>query len=362
MRILVVNWKDPQDPTTGGAEEYARQMAEIWALQGHQVDLLVPRRRGQAHEETIGGVRYIRNGPRVAIFAVARSYARRHINDYDVMVELVSTRPFFLHEIAGDRASTLYLQPAKDVWSLEFRPPISWMGRYFLEPRWLRRLKGARLISISPSTSAALVAEGLEVEAVVPPGCDMPPADAGPRRLGEPPRLAYLGRVVRTKRTGDAVEAFEIVRRRHAGATLDVIGTGYLLEELEARPHPGVTYHGFVSTEQKDRILSTTDVLLIPGTREGWGIVAIEAAVRGIPVVAYDIPGLRDAVVNGTTGILTEPSPAAMAEAALNLVANAPQWGAMSRNAMTRGRGYTWEATSAGVLEAATGSAPGAPR
>ena len=353
MKLLVVNWKDPRDPTAGGAEEYAQRVAEIWAQQGHHVDLFVPRGRGQAGDEVIAGVHYIRRGPRATIFAQARRHVRRRGAPYDHIVELVSTRPFFLHELAGRRAVSLYLQEADDVWTQEFRPPISWIGRYVLEPRWLRRLRGARLVSISASTSGGLEKRGLSAEAVVPPGCD-PPGDFELRTIGSPPRLAFLGRVVRTKRPGDALKAFKLVRDRYPDASFDVIGTGYLKKDLETLSHPGVTFHGFVTGEEKDRILRSVDILLVPGTREGWGIVAIEAAVRGIPVVAYDIAGLRDAVVHGETGIVVKSDPGAMATAAIELLGDAVRWRAMSERAMARGRGFTWEAAAAGVLEAAS--------
>jgi glycosyltransferase involved in cell wall biosynthesis len=41
-----------------------------------------------------------------------------------------------------------------------------------------------------------------------------------------------------------------------------------------------------------------------PALIEGWGIVVTEAAIRGTPAVAFDVPGLRDSVVNGQTGML----------------------------------------------------------
>ena len=41
-----------------------------------------------------------------------------------------------------------------------------------------------------------------------------------------------------------------------------------------------------------------------PALIEGWGIVVAEAAIRGTPAVGFDVPGLRDSVVNGQTGLL----------------------------------------------------------
>jgi glycosyltransferase involved in cell wall biosynthesis len=46
------------------------------------------------------------------------------------------------------------------------------------------------------------------------------------------------------------------------------------------------------------------DVVVLPSYREGFGIVAIEAQAMGVPVITTDIPGPRDAIINGKTGML----------------------------------------------------------
>ncbi|HEX3539703.1 MAG TPA: glycosyltransferase, partial [Acidimicrobiales bacterium] len=139
LRILMLNWKDPADRDAGGAERMVRRIAETWAAQGHQVDLFVPRRHQSRHDR-IGGVTYIRRGNRITVFRTALTHLRRHVDDYDRVVESVSTRPFFSHEIVGGKATALYHQMAREIWDLEYRFPLSWAGRRILEPRWVRRM------------------------------------------------------------------------------------------------------------------------------------------------------------------------------------------------------------------------------
>ena len=50
--------------------------------------------------------------------------------------------------------------------------------------------------------------------------------------------------------------------------------------------------------------MSRAHVLLVPGVREGWGLVVTEANAMGTPAMAYDVPGLQDSVINGVTGKL----------------------------------------------------------
>jgi len=69
-------------------------------------------------------------------------------------------------------------------------------------------------------------------------------------------------------------------------------------------------------------MLQTADIFLMPSRYEGLGIAAIEASACGLPVVAYDVAGLRDAVVSGETGELVEADVVALAQAVKRLALN----------------------------------------
>lgn len=350
MRLLILNWKDLNHPQAGGAERYVSALAHAWNAAGHNVTILTPKLHGHPAEDEIGGIKYLRQGTRLTTFNYARRYLRKAGARYDHVLESVSTRPYFAHRIVGPRATALYLQIADDVWSHEFPPPVAWAGRYVVEPAWLRRMRGARVVSISPSTAVDLARFGVDVVGTVPPGCDIPATPPAPRQLSDPPRVVFIGRLVRTKRPDHALAAFRLIAAAFPGATLDVVGEGYFAEGLTRDAGDGVVLRGGITDTDKSTLLSAADLVLIPGTREGWGIVAIEAAAHGVPVVAYDIPGLRDSVVHGATGMLTEPFPAAMAAAAIKLLRDPIGWSAMRRAARARATQFTWTAAAMSLL------------
>ncbi|MHB1498926.1 MAG: glycosyltransferase family 4 protein [Acidimicrobiales bacterium] len=341
MKILILNWKSPTDPTAGGAERYVLEVT-IFGPRGEPSPTSVLNGRPK--------LQYVGAGSRLTVFGAADRYLRRRGGQFDWVVESVSTRPFAAHRIVGDRAVALYHQTAEEVWAMEYRFPISWIGRTILEPAWIRRLVNGRVVANSPSTAAGLAPYGITVEAIVPPGCDPPKTRDARMAPGTAPRLLWMGRLVRTKRPEDAMAAFQRVREVLPDATLDLVGGGYLETPIRGQHRAGVTVHGFVSEVVKMSLLSQADLLLLPGTREGWGIVAMEAASYGVPVVAYDIPGLRDAVVDGGTGMVVEADPDALGRAATILLKDANRWQRLSVAARQRARGFTWDRVARDLL------------
>ncbi len=61
---------------------------------------------------------------------------------------------------------------------------------------------------------------------------------------------------------------------------------------------------GEVSEEQKYEILKRAWIFVTTSIKEGWGLSVIEANYFGAPAIAYDVPGLRDSINNGETGLL----------------------------------------------------------
>jgi glycosyltransferase involved in cell wall biosynthesis len=338
------------------------RLAQHWRDRGWDVSILTPRPAGSKSAERIDGVRFVRRGGRHTVFPSARRYLRQEGRGYDWVIECISTRPFFAHHVAGVRAVALYMQMAIDVWDAEFMPPVSWIGRRVAEPHWVRSMRGARVISISRSTANDLAARGITTVAIAPPGCDVRPRNSK-RTLHEDPRLLFIGRLARQKRPDAAIQAFEVVRRRFPRARLDVLGDGGMRRRLERMKGPGVHLHGFVAEAAKTRFIDEADLMLIPSTREGWGIIAVEAAARGLPVVGYDVGGLRESIAAGRTGILCAPEPRAAAQSAVGLLSDHAAWQRMSAEGPLWAAQFSWERTAEAVMDAlADGSSGNASR
>jgi glycosyltransferase involved in cell wall biosynthesis len=111
-----------------------------------------------------------------------------------------------------------------------------------------------------------------------------------------------------------------------------------------------ITIFGKQSNEKKLELMSRAHVILVPGVREGWGLVVSEANAMGTPAVAYDVPGLRDSVVDRVTGLLVgRDDYAEMADEVIGLLKDHIKRKTYAKNAMQNAKQYEWNVTASHV-------------
>lgn len=119
----------------------------------------------------------------------------------------------------------------------------------------------------------------------------------------------FVGRLVRDKGVFDLVLSYCEVAARNIGIGLWMVGPDEdgLLPELQGVSQAcSESIRWLEATHNPEKYMTAADVLVLPSYREGFGTVLIEAGACGIPVVAYRIDGVIDAVVDGETGILVD--------------------------------------------------------
>jgi len=112
-----------------------------------------------------------------------------------------------------------------------------------------------------------------------------------------------LGRLVPHKRIDLLLDLWERVRPE-TGGILVIAGDGPERARLSARASSGVSFTGPVSESQKNELLGRAWLLVHAALHEGWGSVIMEAAAAGTPTVGFDVPGVRDSVRSGVTGVV----------------------------------------------------------
>ncbi|HEX2042254.1 MAG TPA: glycosyltransferase family 4 protein, partial [Acidimicrobiales bacterium] len=122
--------------------------------------------------------------------------------------------------------------------------------------------------------------------------------------------LAVASRLEAAKGVGVAVEALGRVRARRPDVVLLVAGAGVDATALRRRARvlgvaSAVRFLGLVDHEELPAVLAAADLFLLPALGPGGlPLSALEASAAGLPVVASDVRGAREAVVDGVTGVL----------------------------------------------------------
>ena len=155
-----------------------------------------------------------------------------------------------------------------------------------------------------------------------------PFATRSPRR--GPAKLLYLGRLEWEKGIHDAIAALPRIRRTHPGTTLTIAGDGTQQDWLteQARKHKvlkAIEFVGRVDHGQLVELLHATDAAVLPSHYEPFGIVALEAAATGAPLVTSTVGGLGEAVIDGETGVSFPPRDVAALAAAVRRVIDDPE-------------------------------------
>jgi len=119
---------------------------------------------------------------------------------------------------------------------------------------------------------------------------------------GDQWRVCAVGRLVPIKRLGDFVQTIADDAELHG----DVIGDGPLRDALHAQAERVTAGRASVRGAVEDiaQLLPAYDAVVLPSVREGCPLVAIEAFAAGVPVVGYDVPGVRDALSHFGRGLL----------------------------------------------------------
>jgi glycosyltransferase involved in cell wall biosynthesis len=155
----------------------------------------------------------------------------------------------------------------------------------------LLRRAGALLFVDNAETRASLARLGIAPELIVSTeNAYDPSVELPPRVTPERPVVLFAGRFTEEKGVWDMLE----LARRAPHATVTMIGDGPLRAELldRARAEGAENLYapGYVSEEEKWRILRSATLFAAPSREEGWGIAVGEALTAGLPVVAYDLP------------------------------------------------------------------------
>jgi glycosyltransferase involved in cell wall biosynthesis len=356
--------------TVGGAERWTRNVAEALAARGHEVTYLTRRQWEPGDEPELPGIRVVAVSPAEELYGAdgnrtigqalrfGRGVARHlasHRGAYDVVH--VSAAPYFgvlgaglVRRVGGYRMAVDWHEVWSDGYWREYLGGVK--GRV---ARTIQRLCvriPQQAFCFSAMHAQRLRDEGLKSEPIVLRGEWGGPTDRPQPRPAEP-LVVFAGRLIAEKHAPDVVPAVMAARERIPQLRATIFGDGPQLGDVRAAiaAHGAegiVEAPGFVDEQVVQDALARATCLLMPSTREGYGMIVIEAAAQGVPTVLVAAPdnASTEHIAQGVNGfVVADLSPGALAGG----IVAAHEGGAALREATA-----DWFATHAHELSVAT--------
>lgn len=166
------------------------------------------------------------------------------------------------------------------------------------------------------------------------------------------PRFLYVGADWHRKNGAAVLDAFSVVRQQIPGATLDLVG------DHPGIDRPGVTTHGFLAREDPgaqrrlDRLYAKATCFVLPSLFDAAGIVYLEGASAGLPVVVTSRGGAPEMVPNGA--VVVDPHKPEDLRAAMLSLSDPDTARVMGAKACRSVAGASWQHTAGRLLEALT--------
>lgn len=350
-KLLILNERDQRHPWAGGSELHIIETGKRLAARGYEPTLLCVRFPGSAREEMQDGLRVRRFGNRLTYYVMLPFLVRQelrtpgtviieHLNKLPFCTPVYTRAPVLLlaHHLFGTTAFRQVPFPvACVVYAAEKLIPLVYRGRPF--------------IAVSPSTREDLIARGVPAAriTVVANGLDHEHYHDRGRIPAQRPTVIVLGRVEFYKRIDLVLQALKRLIDRVPDVQLVVVGDGGArsllarqVERLGIGAH--VAFTGFVSEDEKLAHIRRAHVVVNTSEKEGWGLTVLEANACGVPIIASDVPGLRDAVRDGETGVLVPHGDVArLSEVLLRMLQDVPYRDRLAAGAVAWARRFSWE-------------------
>lgn len=356
MRILHVSWEYPP-VVYGGLGRHVTALAHAQAEAGHDVVVVTQHGAGASYDEVVGGLRVVRATPESSpvpppsellawVHSIDHSLARAGLRVTRGPGGSWTPDVVHAHDWVTAHAGTALAQASRaplvaTIHATEAGRHQGWLpnptSTAIHAVEWSLAHEAGRVIACS-NYMRAQAGRLFELSAhkidVIPNGVDAERWQAGPRDVataralnaGDGPLLVFAGRLEHEKGVHTLLRALPRLRRRAPGLRAVITGRGTYegeLRELARRLRLGraVRFAGWLPDAELTALLAAAEVVVVPSLYEPFGMVALEAAAVGTPLVVAATGGLAELVVDGCNGVTFPPGDvAALADAVTTLL------------------------------------------
>lgn len=303
MNILILNWRDPKNPFSGGAEKLNLEVLNPFMHRGDNIVWYAQSVEGLPNKEIINGIKIIRFGNAFThFFSWPFFYWTKKFGKIDFIIDSIHgtgyLSPLFAPKV---KKIILICEVAQNIWDEMHTFPVNGIGRVW-EKVMFWFYKKNKFWTISQSTKSDLISFGIPSKniKVLPMGFNVLPLRSIPAKYKHPTAL-FVGRLAEMKGVKDAIKAIsEFNMNSSLKWSLNIIGRGEEKYESELKSlvfklgmNKYISFLGYIGEKKKFEEMAKAWVLLVPSSREGWGMIVPEANYVGTLAVGYNVSGLK---------------------------------------------------------------------
>lgn len=355
MNILVYNWRDITHPKGGGAEVNIHEQAKRWVEKGHTVTLFCGAYKNCKTQDIIDHIHIVRKGGTFGVYVWAfLYYVFRFRGKFDFVIDIENGIPFFTPLYSFLPKLCIVHHIHKNQFFIEFSFPLNWIG-YFLETKLMPLVyRKVPFITVSNTSKTNLIALGIAEDtiSVIYNGINHDLYKPNFQVKNDTPSIVYLGRFKKYKRLDLLIQALPPLFEKRPDLKFYIVGKGEEEDRLknlakELHLEGNIVFQGFVSEEEKVCFLQKVWLLVTPSMNEGWGLTVVEANACGTPAIAFDVPGLRDSIVHGKTGLLVKENDFKIFIETIDyLIHNDTLRREMEKNSLAWSENFNWDTTA----------------
>ena len=347
MKILWLAHRDPMNPKAGGAERIIYEIGKRLLSHGHEVTIFTGGWRDSKREDYLDGITIIRFGKRLGPHISLPIHLLT--TNYDIVIaDLGHAVPWISPILMRKKIIVSFLH-------LHARSLPGQVGKMLadlittLEKLYFIIYNSQQFVTISSTSYKDLTELGINKSHItlINPGVNSEFFKPGIKT--NYPSLVYFGGMRPYKRPEESLYLLSLLRNKIDGLKLTIIGEGISKPGLEKLAKDlgvinDVIFTGKISYEKISKLVSMAWLNIHTSKTEGWGISITEASAAGTPTVAYDVPGVRDAVEDGRNGIkVKDGNREALADAAFSILNDPERWWSSSIEVAKK---YSWDTTA----------------
>ena len=347
MRILWLAHRDPLNPRAGGAERTIYEVCTRLVRKGHKVIILAGGWKGSKSVEYLFGIEIHRFGKNISPHLVLPVYLLKY--QYDLIVNDLGHALPWISSTIMNKYNIVFFR------HLHARSLPGQVNPFFaklitaIEKCYFIFYHNTIFVTESTTSKNDLLKLGIKDDKIImnPPGVNL--NLFYPAAKIQYPTLVYFGGMREYKRPQESLFLLKGILERIKPVDLFIIGSGpeelhlrKLASELDLLDH--AIFKGRVSDTELSSIVASSWLNVHTSVTEGWGLSILEASAAGTPTVAYDVPGVRDAVEDGINGIkVRDGDRKGLIDAAFSILSDPERWRSSSVEVAMK---YSWDKTA----------------